>query len=153
MVSRDGSIRLPLNISEGRETATGRFVSASAGAGVDHLAFASQDIVRTLTAMPSGADWMLPIPPNYDDDLGAWHGLREEELGSLRELNLLCERDDDGSFRHAYRDSFEDRFFVEIVERRGYRGFGALNAAVRMAAQAQPRGGADLVVRMRVALR
>ena len=108
--------------------------------------------MRTLTAMPSGDDWMLPIPPNYYDDLGAWYGLREEELGSLRELNLLYERDDDGSFRHAYTDSFEDRFFFEIVERRGYRGFGALNAAVRMAAQAQRRGGADLLARTRVAL-
>jgi 4-hydroxyphenylpyruvate dioxygenase len=73
-------------------------------------------------------------------------------LASLKELNLLYECDDDGSFRHAYTDSFEDRFFFEIVERRGYRGFGALDAAVRMAAQAQRRGGGDLVARMRVAL-
>jgi len=152
MVSREGSIRLPLNISEGRETATGRFVSASAGAGVHHLAFASQDIEHALEAMPGRDDWILPIPPNYYDDLASRYGLAEEELVSLRKLNLLFERDDDGSFRHAYTDSFEDRFFFEIVERRGYRGFGALNAAVRMAAQAQRRGGGDLVARMRVAL-
>jgi 4-hydroxyphenylpyruvate dioxygenase len=152
MVSREGTVRLPLNISEGRETATGRFVSASAGAGVHHLAFASQDVVRTLTAMPNRDDWILPIPPNYYDDLGARYGLADEELAPLKKLNLLYERDDDGSFRHAYTDSFEDRFFFEIVERRGYRGFGALNAAVRMAAQAQRRGGGDLVARMRVAL-
>jgi 4-hydroxyphenylpyruvate dioxygenase len=151
MVSREGSIRLPLNISEGRETATGRFVSASAGAGVHHLAFASQDIEHALEAMPGRDDWILPIPPNYYDDLASRYGLAEEELVSLRKLNLLFERDDDGSFRHAYTDSFEDRFFFEIVERRGYRGFGALNAAVRMAAQAQRRGGGDLVARMRVA--
>jgi 4-hydroxyphenylpyruvate dioxygenase len=81
MVSREGSIRLPLNISEGRETATGRFVSASAGAGVHHLAFASQDIVRTLTAMFNHDDWILPIPPNYYDDLGARYGLADEGVG------------------------------------------------------------------------
>ena len=97
-------------------------------------------------------DWILPIPPNYYDDLASRYGLSEEELFSLRKLNLLYERDDDGSFRHAYTDSFEDRFFFEIVERRGYRGFGALNAPVRMAAQAQRRGGDDLVARLRVAL-
>ena len=152
MVSREGSIRLPLNISEGRETATGRFVSASAGAGVHHLAFASRDIERALENMSGHDDWILPIPPNYYDDLASRYGLSEEELFSLRKLNLLYERDDDGSFRHAYTDSFEDRFFFEIVERRGYRGFGALNAPVRMAAQAQRRGGDDLVARLRVAL-
>ena len=152
MVSRDGSIRLPLNISEGRETATGRFVSASAGAGIHHLAFASQDIERALETMSGHDNLILPMPPNYYDDLASKYGLSEEELVSLRKLNLLYERDDDGSFRHAYTDSFEDRFFFEIVERRGYRGFGALNAAVRMAAQAQRRGGGDLVARMRVAL-
>jgi len=152
MVSREGSIRLPLNISEGRETATGRFVSASAGAGIHHLAFASQDIERALATMTGRDDWILPIPQNYYEDLASRYGLGYEELASLSKLNLLYERDDDGSFRHAYTDSFEDRFFFEIVERRGYRGFGALNAAVRMAAQAQRRGGGDLVARMRVAL-
>ena len=151
MVSREGSIRLPLNISEGRETATGRFVSASAGAGVHHLAFVTQDIVRALATMTGHDDWILPIPPNYYDDLGARYGLADEELVFLRNLNVLYERDGDGSFLHAYTDSFEDRFFFEIVERRGSRSFGALDAAVRMAAQAQRRGG-DLVARMRVAL-
>jgi 4-hydroxyphenylpyruvate dioxygenase-like putative hemolysin len=47
-------------------------------------------------------DWILPIPPNYYDDLASRYGLSEEELVSLRKLNLLYERDDDGSFRHAY---------------------------------------------------
>jgi 4-hydroxyphenylpyruvate dioxygenase len=152
MVSREGSIRLPLNISEGRETATGRFVSASAGAGVHHLAFATEDIERALEIMSGHNDWILPIPPNYYDDLASKYRLAEHVLGLLRKFNLLYERDADGLFRHAYTDSFADRFFFEIVERRGYRGFGAINAAVRMAAQAQRRSGGDLVARMRVAL-
>jgi 4-hydroxyphenylpyruvate dioxygenase len=53
-------------------------------------------------------------------------------------LGLLYDRDPIGEFRHAYTDSFQDRFFFEIVERRdGYAGFGAANAAVRMAIQAR----------------
>jgi len=41
-----------------------------------------------------------------------------------------------GEFFHAYTRSFDGRFFFEFVERRGYDGFGAVNAAVRLAAQA-----------------
>ena len=47
-------------------------------------------------------------------------------------------RDDAGEFLHAYTDTFDDRFFFEIVQRCGqYEQFGAANAAVRMASQAQ----------------
>ena len=53
--SSDGSVRIALNISESRETETGRFVSAYAGAGVHHVAFATPDI-KTLLAAP-GATW------------------------------------------------------------------------------------------------
>jgi 4-hydroxyphenylpyruvate dioxygenase len=140
MISPEGSIRLPLNISESRETATGRFISASSGAGVHHVAFASDDIAASVGSVSAHGARMLAIPANYYDDLAARHGLSDEELERLRALNLLYDRDDYGSFVHAYTDTFHDRFFFEIVERRGYRGFGAINAAVRMAAQAQRRG-------------
>jgi len=53
-------------------------------------------------------------------------------------LGWLYDRDAHGEFYHAYTQPFHDRFFFEVVERcRGYAGFGAANAAVRMAAQAR----------------
>jgi len=52
---------------------------------------------------------------------------------------LLYDRDEHGSFRHAYTESFHDRFFFEVLERHGYVGFGAANAAIRMAAQSHRR--------------
>jgi 4-hydroxyphenylpyruvate dioxygenase len=83
---------------------------------------------------------MLPVPPNYYDDLAARWGLDDAALAALRALDLLYDRDESGEFRHAYTDPFEDRFFFELVGRDGYRGFGAVNAGVRMAAQAARRG-------------
>ena len=81
---------------------------------------------------------MLPIPANYYDDLAAKWGLDDTPLAALQQLNLLYDRDDDGEFLHAYTDTFDDRFFFEIVQRRGdYQQYGAANASVRMAAQAQ----------------
>jgi 4-hydroxyphenylpyruvate dioxygenase len=148
MVSPEGSIRLPLNISESRETQTGRFVSAYAGAGVHHIAFGAPDIVVAVQDISAHGARILPIPANYYDDLAARHGVSDEELARLQALNLLYDLDADGTFRHAYTDTFHERFFFEIVERRGYRGFGAANASVRMAAQAQLRPSDDLAIRM-----
>ena len=141
MVSADRTLRLPLNISESRETVTGRFVSAFAGAGVHHVAFAAEDIERTVAALRTMGAELLPIPANYYDDLAARHALDDRRTTRLRELDLLYDRDEAGEFIHAYTGTFEGRFFFEILERRGYQQFGAPNATVRMAAQAQHRSG------------
>ncbi len=148
MVSADGTVRLPLNISESRETATGRFVSAYAGAGVQHIAFATADIFDTSDEMAQAGCEFLPIPPNYYDDLAARHGLEDEFLAQLQSRNLLYDRDDQGDFIHGFTETFDDRFFFEIVQRRGYQQFGAPNATVRMAVQAQRREAAKLGARL-----
>ena len=139
MSSADGRVRLLLNVSESRETATGRFVSAFAGAGVHHIAFATSDAVRTVERLQALGASMLPIPENYYEDLAAKGGLDDAGVATLQRLGLLYDRDEGGEFRHAYTVNFADRFFFEILERRGYKGFGAVNASVRMAAQAQSR--------------
>jgi 4-hydroxyphenylpyruvate dioxygenase len=139
MVSPDRSVRLPLNISESRKTATGRFVSVTSGAGVHHVAFATDDIIAAAEALAAAEAPMLPVPTNYYDDLAARHGLDDAQLAELQRLELLYDRDDQGDFTHAYTDSFKDRFFFEVVQRRGYQQFGAVNAAVRMAMQLQLR--------------
>jgi 4-hydroxyphenylpyruvate dioxygenase len=136
MVSPDRSVRLPLNNSESWRTATGRFVAALAGAGVHHIAFATDDISRTVEELTRSGARMLQVPANYYDDLAARHQLDDTRLSELQRLNLLYDRDEAGEFIHAYTETFDGRFFFEIVERRGYQGFGAVNAAVRMAAQA-----------------
>lgn len=130
-VSPGGGVRLPLNVSESTRTGTGRFVSAFAGAGVHHIAFAVADAA----ALPPGP--FLDIPENYYEDLGARFGLGDETLEALRAGHLLYDQDATGaSFRHAYTPPFEERFFLEFLERApGYTGFGAANAGVRMAAQ------------------
>ncbi len=145
MVSPDRSVRLPLNVSESRETGTGRFLTTFAGAGVHHIAMATGDIVQTMRRLVARGARTLPIPANYYEDLSAKWGLDEARVDELRSLNLLYDCDDTGEFLHAYTNTFDDRFFFEIVQRsRGYQQYGAVNAAVRMAAQAQRHPGARL---------
>lgn len=134
---RAGGVRLPLNVSESGRTGTGRFVSALAGAGVHHIAFAATDAAAEVEAAAARGAPLLDIPENYYEDLGARFGLETTELAALASRHLLYDRDPaGGSFRHAYTHAFRDRFFLEIAERAGgYSGFGAANAPVRMAAQ------------------
>lgn len=140
MVSPGGAVRLPLNISESRETTTGRFLTTFSGAGVQHIAMASADIHHTVARLASRGTRMLPIPANYYDDIAARWDLPDAQIAALRAHNLLFDRDQGGDFLHAYTDPFDDRFFFEIVQRVGdYRQFGAANAAIRMAAQGARR--------------
>lgn len=82
---------------------------------------------------------ILDIPENYYDDLAARHGLDDDFTADLKRLNLPYDRDVRREFSHGYTETFDDRFFYEIVERNGCRRFGAHNATVRLDVQAQRR--------------
>lgn len=144
-IGGEGCLRLPLNVSESGRTGTGRFVSATAGAGVHHIAFLVSDAAKAVDAAAVRAAPLLDIPANYYEDLGARFGLAEDELVMLSRRHLLYDRDASGGvYRHVYTASFRDRFFLEMVERSGgYAGFGAANAPIRMAAQRRRDSGAD----------
>jgi 4-hydroxyphenylpyruvate dioxygenase len=143
-VGGNGSVRIPLNVSESGRTGTGRFVSSLAGAGVHHIAFAARDAAAVVDAAASRQAPLLAIPENYYEDLGARFGLDDEMLAALARRHLLYDRDPTGgNFLHAYTPAFRDRFFLEIAARDGgYAGFGAANAPVRMAAQRRSERGA-----------
>lgn len=137
MTDTAGTLRLTFNESQARGTATNRFVSTFSGAGVHHIAFATDDAAAAVRRGQAAGLGLLPIPPNYYEDLQVRADVDDGAMAELARLGLLYDRDAGGTFRHAYTDAFQHRFFFEIVERRGYTGFGAVNAPVRMAAQAR----------------
>ena len=59
---------------------------------------------------------------------------KSEQVGDFVGIRIY-DRDGAGEYLQAYTQTLEDRFFFEIVERRRYRGFGAGNAPIRLAAQ------------------
>lgn len=135
------SLRFPLSFSENRNTATARSVSHFSGAGVHHIAFSTDDIFAAAAAMREGGVPLLSIPENYYDDLLAKFDIDPLLVDRLRQHSILYDRDEaGGEFFHVYTQMFEDRFFFEAVQRKaGYDQYGAINAPVRMAAQAQAR--------------
>jgi 4-hydroxyphenylpyruvate dioxygenase len=139
--SRDRTVRLPLNATASPRTATARFLATYSGAGVHHIAIATDDIFATMAAMRARQVPLLEIPATYYDGLAAMHDIPAERIDQLRELSILYDRTETGEFFHAYTRTFDGRFFFEIVQRRNYDGFGAVNASVRLAAQAMSERG------------
>jgi 4-hydroxyphenylpyruvate dioxygenase len=136
--SDDGALRLILNASQSVQTLSSRFLAEAFGSGVQHVAFSSSNIFATARALHANGVGVLPIAENYYRDLEAKTDLPAETIDQLRSLNILYEREGEAEYFQLYTRTFANRFFFEIVERRGgYQGFGASNAQIRLAAQAR----------------
>ncbi|WLQ07972.1 bifunctional sugar phosphate isomerase/epimerase/4-hydroxyphenylpyruvate dioxygenase family protein [Arthrobacter oryzae] len=135
MLTADRAVRLVLNLApviqqDGAEAGTAHRKTYQ-----EHIAFAVDDLVETARAARDRGLDFLRIPANYYEDLDARFDLDPAFLATLRDLNLLYDRDADGEFLHFYTATVGSVFF-EMVERRGgYDGYGAPNAPVRHAVQ------------------
>lgn len=135
--SAGAELRLVLNASQSRQTLAARFVDELFGSGVQQIAFACDDIFAAAERVSANSVALLPIPENYYNDLEARIDLDAGLLARLRAANILYDRDGAAEFFHAYTRTLPGGFFFEIVERRGYGGYGAVNAPIRLAAQAR----------------
>ena len=135
LINGNQGLRVILNGSSATRTLSARFINEFFGSGVQHIAFSCTDIFATVADMRArGADF-LKIPDNYYDDIEAKYDLDAATMAALRDNQILYDREGDGEFFQIYTHTFDERFFFEIVQRRNYQGFGAANAAVRLAAQ------------------
>lgn len=127
----DGSVRIALSVGAAPTDDT---------VHAQHIAFATDDVVTAVRRFRDAGGRVLPIPANYYDDLAARFEFADGELETYRELGILYDRDAYGTFRHCYTRTV-GRVFFELVQRDGYRGYGAPNAPVRLAAQHGVTGG------------
>ncbi|MFE0250997.1 bifunctional sugar phosphate isomerase/epimerase/4-hydroxyphenylpyruvate dioxygenase family protein [Streptomyces sp. NPDC059010] len=121
----DGRVRIALSVGA---------APADDTVHAQHIALATDDVVAAARRFTKAGGRLLPIPANYYDDLAARHEFADGELETYRELGILYDRDAHGEFRHCYTVTV-GRVFFELVQRDGYRGYGAQNAPVRLAAQ------------------
>ncbi|MEH6906353.1 4-hydroxyphenylpyruvate dioxygenase [Neobacillus drentensis] len=126
-----GRIKFPIN-----EPAVGKrksqiqeYLEFYNGPGVQHLAILTEDIVATVAILKQNGVEFLNTPAAYYDSLGERIGKIDEEIEKLRELNILVDRDDEGYLLQIFTKPIVDRptLFVEIIQRKGARGFGEGN--------------------------
>lgn len=135
MLTADRAVRLVLNLAPVIQQDGADAGTAHRKTYQEHIAFAVDNLVETARAARDRGLDFLQIPANYYEDLDARFDLDPAFLATLRDLNLLYDRDADGEFLHFYTATVGSVFF-EMVERRGgYDGYGAPNAPVRHAVQ------------------
>jgi 4-hydroxyphenylpyruvate dioxygenase len=135
LINSSQGLRVILNGSSASRTLSARFINEFFGSGVQHVAFSCADIFATVADMRARGAQFLKIPENYYDDIEAKYDLNDATMAALRDNQILYDREGDGEFFQIYTHTFDERFFFEIVQRRNYEGFGAPNAAIRLAAQ------------------
>jgi 4-hydroxyphenylpyruvate dioxygenase len=126
-----GRLKFPINEpAEGkRKSQIEEYIEYYRGAGAQHIALASRDIVGCVTQLRAAGVEFLTIPEEYYDEVPERIGEIEEDLADLRRLGILVDRDDEGYLLQIFTKPLGDRptIFFEIIERHGSRGFGEGN--------------------------
>lgn len=127
----NGFIKFPIN-----EPADGRkksqieeYLDFYRGAGVQHIAVATDDIIFTVDELRRRGVDFLYVPENYYETVAARVGPIEEDLEDLKRLNILIDRDEEGYLLQIFTKPVQDRptVFYEIIQRAGATSFGKGN--------------------------
>jgi 4-hydroxyphenylpyruvate dioxygenase len=128
--SPNGTVRFPMmEPAPGKRTSQiQHYVESHHGPGVQHLAFASHDIVKSVETMSANVPF-LPTPAAYYDTLEQRVGELPGELDALRRHHIIADRDSSGLLLQVFTKPIGTRptLFLEVVERRGAQGFGSGN--------------------------
>jgi 4-hydroxyphenylpyruvate dioxygenase len=132
-VVTDGSGRIKFPINEPalgkRKSQIEEYLDFYSGAGVQHIAVSTTDIVHAVTELSGRGVEFLPIPESYYADVPGRIGEIAEDVADLQRLGILVDRDDEGYLLQIFTKAVGDRptVFFELIERHGARGFGEGN--------------------------
>jgi 4-hydroxyphenylpyruvate dioxygenase len=127
----NGYIKFPINepASGKRKSQIEEYLEFYQGAGVQHIAIATDDILYTVSELRNRGMEFLYVPDNYYEDVLDRVGSIEEDLKDLKKLNILIDRDEEGYLLQIFSKPVQDRptLFFEIIERNGAKSFGKGN--------------------------
>ena len=127
----NGYVKFPINEpAEGKKKSQiEEYLDYYHSPGVQHIAIATNDIRSTVTELRHRGVEFLSVPGAYYDDLLQRIGKIDEDLESLKALNLLVDRDEEGYLLQIFTKPVEDRptVFYEIIQRKGAKSFGKGN--------------------------
>ncbi|MBT6234952.1 MAG: 4-hydroxyphenylpyruvate dioxygenase [Bacteroidetes bacterium] len=131
MSNGNGRIKFPIN-----EPADGKkksqieeYLDFYEGPGVQHIAVATDDIIKTVRELTARGIEFLRVPDVYYEMVLDRVGEIDEDIAPLRELGILVDRDDEGYLLQIFTKPIEPRptLFFEIIQRKGATSFGKGN--------------------------
>lgn len=131
MTNGNGRIKFPIN-----EPAVGlkksqveEYLDFYGGAGCQHIAVATDDIVFTISEMRKSGVEFLHVPGTYYDTVVDRVGTIAEDMATLKSLGIMVDRDEEGYLLQIFTKPVEDRptLFFEIIQRKGAKSFGKGN--------------------------
>lgn len=131
MSNGNGRIKFPINepADGAKKSQIEEYLDFYEGAGVQHVAIATDDIIHTVGELRRRGIEFLYVPETYYDDLLDRVGTIDEDLEPLKKLNILVDRDDEGYLLQIFTRPVQPRptVFFEIIQRKGAKSFGKGN--------------------------
>ncbi|MDO9375490.1 MAG: 4-hydroxyphenylpyruvate dioxygenase [Ferruginibacter sp.] len=131
MSNGNGYVKFPINEpAEGKKKSqVEEYLDYYNGEGVQHVAIATADIVRTVSDLQSRGIEFLTIPASYYDHILDRVGTIDEDLEPLQRLGILIDHDEEGYLLQIFSKPLQDRptLFFEIIQRKGAKSFGKGN--------------------------
>ena len=131
MSTGNGFVKFPINEpAEGKKKSqVEEYLEFYNGEGCQHVALATNNIVKTVTDLRNRGVEFLQVPTTYYDDLLSRVGAIDEDIEPLKELGVLVDRDEEGYLLQIFTKPVEDRptLFFEIIQRKGAQSFGKGN--------------------------
>lgn len=127
----NGYVKFPINepAKGKKKSQIAEYIEFYKGAGVQHIALLTEDIISTVTELRKRGVDFLYVPETYYDDLFARVGKIDEDIEQIKKLNILVDRDEEGYLLQLFTKPVEDRptVFFEIIQRKGAKSFGKGN--------------------------
>ena len=131
MANKSGSIKLPLNepAPGARRSQIQEYLDYYTAPGVQHIAIATADIIKTVANLRERGIEFLTVPRTYYDALPERVGEIDEDIEELAKLGILVDRESEGYLLQIFTKPVEDRptLFFEVIQRKGAKGFGKGN--------------------------
>ncbi len=131
MANDNEKIKMPINEpAKGlKKSQIQEFVDYYNGAGIQHVAMSTKDIIKTVKKLRSNGVEFLPTPQSYYDTLLDRVGDLKEDINLLSELGILVDSDENGYMLQIFTKPIQDRptLFYEIIQRKGSNSFGKGN--------------------------